>query len=303
VRKSGRLVTVLVISALVAAGAMTSARAASPTLQATCDASGSAGSVACQIGEQTVTSVSAITLAVTLESTDGQNNQFAELSWQGYCGLDAKTEAKIGSSSTGTPPLTPVSTGPAASVNVPLPYQDPAWCDISASATLVAEASGGTVSNTTTGSFKLAMEYTPAATASSSSSTSSSSAKVPLVKGYGGKCLDDKGNRSANRTEVILWTCRSADASQGWKFTNGELVHDGKCADDRANGGSGTKVILWTCARAPDETWSHTGSDGEFVLGSRTHGRLCLTDPGHSTANRTQLTVSACQNTSNQHWT
>ena len=98
-------------------------------------------------------------------------------------------------------------------------------------------------------------------------------------------------------------TCDSADPSQSWKFTGGELVHDGKCADDRANGGSGTKVILWACARAPDETWSHTGSDGEFVLGSRTHGRLCLTDPGHSTANRTQLTVSACQNTASQHWT
>jgi hypothetical protein len=284
-----------VISALVTGGAVTSARAAGATVQATCDSSGSAGSVACQIGEQTMTGVSAITLVVTLESTDGQNNQFAELSWQGYCGLNAKTEEKIGSSSTGTPPQTPVSTSLAASVDVPLPYQDPAWCDLSASATLVAAAGAGTTSSITTGSFKLAMEYTPAA--------SSSPANVPLVKGYGGKCLDDKGNRSANRTQVILWTCNSADPSQGWKFTGGELAHDGKCADDRANGGSGTKVIMWTCARAPDETWSHTGRDGEFVLGSRTHGRLCLTDPGHSTANRTQLIVSACRNTGNQHWT
>jgi ricin-type beta-trefoil lectin protein len=286
-----------VISALVAAGVATSARAAGATVQATCEASGSASSVACQIGEQTVTSVSAITLVVTLESTDGQNNQFAELSWQGYCGLDAKTDQRIGSSSTGTPPQTPVSTSLAASVNVPLPYQDPAWCDISASATLVADV-GGTISSTTTGSFKLALEYTPAASASPAPSPS-----VPLIKGYGGKCLDDKGNRSANRTEVILWTCNSADPSQGWKFTGGELVHDGKCADDRANGGRGTKVIVWTCARAPDETWSHTGRDGEFVLGSRSHGRLCLTDPGHSTANRTQLVVSACRNTVSQHWT
>jgi cytochrome c len=300
VRKSGRLIAVLVISALIAAGVVTSALAAGATVQATCDASGSAGSVACQIGEQTITSVAAITLVVTLETTDGQNNQFAELSWQGYCGLDAKTDEKIGSSSTGTPPQTPVSTSLAASVNVPLPYQDPAWCDISASATLVAAAGGGTTSSITTGSFKLAMEYTPAATAAPAPSPSSS---VPLIKGYGGKCLDDQGNRSANRTEVILWTCRSADPSQGWKFTNGELVHNGKCADDRAGGGSGTKVILWTCARAPDETWSHTGRDGEFVLGSRKHGRLCLDDPGYATANRTQLIVSTCRNTGNQHWT
>ncbi len=62
-------------------------------------------------------------------------------------------------------------------------------------------------------------------------------------------------------------------------------------------------MILWTCTHAPDETWSHTSSDGEFVLGSTSHGQLCLTDPGHSTANRTQLIVYPCRNTSNQHWT
>jgi alpha-galactosidase len=80
-------------------------------------------------------------------------------------------------------------------------------------------------------------------------------------------------------------------------------VHDGKCANDQGNGGSGTKVILWTCTHGADETWSHTSGDGEFVLGSRSHGQLCLTDPGHSTTNRTQLVVSACHNTGNQHWT
>jgi Ricin-type beta-trefoil lectin domain len=62
-------------------------------------------------------------------------------------------------------------------------------------------------------------------------------------------------------------------------------------------------VILWACNGSSDEKWSHTGSDGEFVLNSTAHGQLCLTDPGHSKANRTRLIVYPCRNTSNQHWT
>jgi hypothetical protein len=29
---------------------------------------------------------------------------------------------------------------------------------------------------------------------------------------------------------------------------------------------------------------------------------VCLTDPGNSTKNGTQLTVGTCKNTANQHW-
>jgi hypothetical protein len=152
----------------------------------------------------------------------------------------------------------------------------------------------------TTGSFQLALDYTPVP---SPTPSSSSPAAVPLIRGYGGKCLDDKGNSSANRTEVILRTCNSADSAEGWKFTNGKLQHNGKCANDHGHGGSGTKVILWACNGSSNEKWSHTSSDGEFALNSRTHGLICLTDPGYSKANRTQVIVYTCHNTSNQHWT
>ncbi len=63
----------------------------------------------------------------------------------------------------------------------------------------------------------------------------------------------------------------------------------------------GSTVILRTCDRAPGKTWTHTGSDGEFVLASRTQGLLCPDDPRSSAANRTQLIVHTCHNTSNQH--
>jgi hypothetical protein len=294
-RNPRRLVVALAASALVAAGGVTAGLAvsANASTSATCDSSTTAviGDIACQIQQQEVLGPSAITLAVTLKSGDGKSDQYIRLSWTGSCVQDVTGADETSISN----PLkqVPISTAAAVSVNVPLPYPDPYDCIISVTAVLQASAGNGIYTMSTTGSFQLALDYTPA---------TSRPAGVPLIKGYGGKCLDDKANSTANRTKVIIWTCSSADPSQSWTFTSGELMHDGKCANDPGNGGSGTKVVLWTCTHAPDATWSHTSGDGEFVLSSRAHGRLCLTDPGHSTTNRTQLTVYPCQNTSNQHW-
>jgi Ricin-type beta-trefoil lectin domain len=312
-RKPIRLAVALAVSGLVAAGGVaaaggfTAALAASAKVQATCDgsAAGTPESVrVCQLQTQDITEPSAITLVVTLESGDGQNDQYVGVSWQGFCGPNGSEDTATITPSANPTPKTPISTAAPVSISIPLPYTLPRYCDISAEANLYASLGGGDYNEATTGSYQLQMEYTPWPSPSATPSPSASSpAGVPLIKGYGGKCLDDKANSSANRTEVIIWTCDSAQSAQGWTFTKGELVHNGKCANDRANGGSGTKVILWTCNHGPDETWTHTGSDGEFVLGSKSHGRLCLADPGYSTTNRTQLIVSACRNTSNQHWT
>jgi len=293
-RKSRRLAVALAASALAAAGGMSAALVASANVQATCDGSASAEeALVCQIDTQGIGGPSSITLVVTLESGDGQDNQSVEVRWQGFCAPNGSMSTTPITPPTNPPPQTPISTTAAASINVPLPFTDPRYCDISATAALYASLGGGIYTELTTGSYQMEMEYTPWP----------SPASEPLIRGYGGKCLDDKGNSPADRTEVILWTCDSADPAQGWTFTGGELVHDGTCANDRGDGGAGTKVIVWACDHAPDETWSHTGGDGEFVLGSRSHGLLCLDDPGYSTANRTQLIVYPCRNTSNQHWT
>ena len=45
--------------------------------------------------------------------------------------------------------------------------------------------------------------------------------------------------------------------------------------------------------------WQRT-SGGEYVVKST--GR-CLTDPASRKANGTQLTLAACKNSANQHWT
>jgi len=301
-RRPRRLVVALAVSALVAAGGVTAGLAASANTVAgaTCSevAPPDEGNI-CEITTATVSNPASLTLVVTLESGDGQNNQDIEVSWTGSCGYQGPSTESI-SSPLNTPTKVPISTNAAVYVNIPLPAPDPYWCEIDpAIARLVAVTASSTI-NVTTGSYTMALDYAPQASATP---TTSPSANVPLVKGYHDLCLDDKGNSSANRTEVILWTCNSSDPAQGWTFTDDELVHNGKCANDRGNGGSGTKVILWACTHAPDETWSHPGSDGEFLLDSTSHGLLCLTDPDHSTANRTQLIVYPCRNTSNQHWT
>jgi hypothetical protein len=300
-RKSRRLAVALAVSALVAAGGATAGLAASASarVEATCDGSATPQEwLVCQIDTQAIGTLSAITLVVTLKSGDGQNDQYIGVSWQGYCEPNGSLNSTTISPPTNPPPKMPISTAAPVNINIPLPYPDPRECDISADATLYASLGGGAYTQATTGSYQMEMEYTPWP-----SPSASSPAAVPLIRGYDGKCLDDKGNSAADRTEVIIWTCDSADPAQRWTFTGGELVHDAKCANDRANGGSGSKVILWTCNGAPDEMWTHPGSDGEFVLSSRSHGLLCLDDPGSATANRTQLIVSACRNTSNQHWT
>ncbi|HYZ53906.1 MAG TPA: RICIN domain-containing protein [Streptosporangiaceae bacterium] len=123
-----------------------------------------------------------------------------------------------------------------------------------------------------------------------------------LIKGYGGKCVDDYGSGTANGTKIDLYTCNGT-AAQQWALAptpSGELVnpHSGKCLDDTASGGPGTKLELYACTGGANQQWTHQ-ANGEYVLRSN---RLCLNDPGYSTANGTQLIIWACADTGNEHW-
>ena len=99
--------------------------------------------------------------------------------------------------------------------------------------------------------------------------------------------------------KVVLWSCDKT-AAENWSFSGGKLIHNGKCANDAANGGSGSKVILYTCTSASNDIWTHK-SNGEYVLKAH-NGQLCLDDPAYSTKNGAQLEVYACKDTSNQRW-
>src|SRR5579859_7566117 len=118
------------------------------------------------------------------------------------------------------------------------------------------------------------------------------------IKGDHGKCLDDAGASTANGAKVDIWTCNGTVA-QRWSFTNGALSVQGKCLDDASQGGAGAKLVIWTCNGHKAQTWTHRSS-GEYVL--KLNG-LCLTDPGGSSVNGTQVQIRACKDYTDQKWT
>jgi len=116
--------------------------------------------------------------------------------------------------------------------------------------------------------------------------------------------MDDRGNSSSNRAQIIIWSCNSSDSAQGWTFSGGELKHNGRCANIQGGGGSGSKLILWSCNGASNEKWFHSSSgSAEYVSAGTAHGLICMDDPGYSKSNGTQLIVYTCHNSGNQHWT
>jgi hypothetical protein len=119
------------------------------------------------------------------------------------------------------------------------------------------------------------------------------SSKAGAVTGYAAKCVDDFRGRTANGTKVDLWSC-NRQARQRLTFqANGELRLSGKCVTNR-NGAT----VLEPCTGGAAQTWTRR-ANGEYVVRS---GSKCLTVPGTSTANGTQLRLSACTNSKRERW-
>jgi hypothetical protein len=268
-RRPSRLVLALAVSGLVAAGGVAASQLAhaQPIVAGTCMAPGADAN--CNVSE-TITDPSSISVTVSVTP----RLQYPTYQWTMECSLGSQVSNTSGSGAA----LTPYTQ------SIPLPYNVPDSCNVSVTAQMP--------------SAKALNEIT--LTVSYTTGTPSSSGPVSLISGYGGKCVDDKGNSSANGAKVIIWGCNSSDSAQGWTYTDGELLHDGMCANDAANGGSGTHLILWSCNGGLNEKWFRSGS--EFVLSLSGHGLLCLDDPGYSKTNGTQLIVYTCHNSSNQHW-
>jgi hypothetical protein len=69
---------------------------------------------------------------------------------------------------------------------------------------------------------------------------------------------------------------------------------DGMCVRDTGDSKAPrTTIVAWACDPA--------AADGEYRLKAGGY-KLCLTDPGYSTENGTQLTVSACVSARDQQW-
>jgi hypothetical protein len=272
-RKSRRLGVIAAVSGLLAAGGITAGLAvtASANTAGLCDST-----TGCTVTE-TVISPSAVTAQVSMESGDAQD---ATVNWTATCSPGGTAQA-----GTGTATLAPFS------VNITLGVTNPTSCSVSAT---MATSGGGDV--------LLVLNYTPAAAPTpTATSTPPPSSGGLILKGYANKCVDDNGNSSALRTKIAIWTCNNSDKAQLWHFaSNGELQHNGMCANDKASGGNGSPVILYTCNGASNEVWSHL-ANGEFKLKAR-GGTVCLDDPAYSTKNGTQLIVYSCKVSTNQRW-
>jgi hypothetical protein len=260
------------LTGLLAAGAITmGVTAASANTAGFCSASStSTVKATCTLTEQ-ISNPADITVTITMESGAQQN---ATTAWTATC----DTEKTSGGSTS----MTPVTE------DVTMASSNPQSCTVTATGTL----------STNSGTMLVALKYDPAAT--SSPTPPPPSGPVRLYKGIGGKCVDDAGNSSANGAKVVIWTCNSHDRAQGWTYSGGKLIHNGKCLNDQRSGGNGSKVILYTCNGGANEIWTHH-TNGEFVLKAN-GGKYCLDDPASSKHNGTQLIVWTCKNSANQHW-
>jgi len=122
----------------------------------------------------------------------------------------------------------------------------------------------------------------------------------PVKNSASAKCLNDLNSLVSPGNPIVIYTCITNGPNE--KFSHpanpGALVVYGQCLTDPASGGSGTKQVIEPCTGALNQMWFHN-STLEYVL---TANGLCLTDPGGSKVNGTQVVVSICKNVSNQHW-
>jgi Ricin-type beta-trefoil lectin domain len=274
-----RLVVYTAATGLLAAGAVSASLqvARADTIPAAACGGNGSNSYICNL-DTTVPSPGSIQVVVD----SGAASENISVSWTVACTGPAGSGNEEGATDNAATPLTvPLAPLPAAA--------DGGSCNVNVGINPPAHDITPKIDYTGT------LQYTPAG------STTSGSGSVHPIKGLAGtKCVDDKGNSSANGTAIVIWSCSGTDQAQNWKFTSNELVHNGKCLNDKASGGSGSKVILYTCNGGSNEKWSEL-ANGELKLQAH-GGTLCLNDPRSSTKNGTQLIVYTCKVSANEKW-
>ncbi|MFG2668883.1 ricin-type beta-trefoil lectin domain protein [Streptomyces sp. NPDC048387] len=85
------------------------------------------------------------------------------------------------------------------------------------------------------------------------------------VTGLGGKCLDVKGGKAANGTQIQLYTCNGSVAQSWILGKDGTFRALGKCLDDSRNlTANGNRIQLYDCNGSAAQRWTVNGK-GQIV--------------------------------------
>ncbi|UQX04458.1 ricin-type beta-trefoil lectin domain protein [Streptomyces sp. RerS4] len=119
------------------------------------------------------------------------------------------------------------------------------------------------------------------------------------VSGPGGKCLDVKGGKAANGTQIQLYTCNGTVAQSWILGKDGTLRALGKCLDNSRNlAANGNKISLWDCNGSAAQRWS-VNAKGQIV---HTASGKVLDVKGGSTANGTVVQLYTANTDKRQVW-
>ncbi|MED7951997.1 ricin-type beta-trefoil lectin domain protein [Streptomyces sp. BE303] len=112
-------------------------------------------------------------------------------------------------------------------------------------------------------------------------------------------CLDVEGNRTANGTAILSYTCNEGGGQRWTKAADGTVRSLGKCLRP-ANGGTdpGVALELWACDGTTGQKWQE-GANGALV---HTATGLCADVPWANANPGTPVTLWSCNQNVNQQW-
>ncbi|WP_244164686.1 ricin-type beta-trefoil lectin domain protein [Streptomyces silaceus] len=119
------------------------------------------------------------------------------------------------------------------------------------------------------------------------------------VTGIGSKCLDVKGGKAANGTQIQIYTCNKGPGQSWILQQDGAFRSLGKCLDNTGSAGTnGNKITLTDCTGGASQRWS-VNAKGQIVHVAS--GKV-LDVTGGSTANSTKVQLYSANTNKRQVW-
>lgn len=121
-----------------------------------------------------------------------------------------------------------------------------------------------------------------------------------IALAYGGLCLDDKGNQTANNSTVDAFTCNGTPA-QHWVISGNQVKVNNMCLDAYRQGKTnGTRIDLFPCNGGTNQQWRRSTTAARFEL-INVNANKCLDDTAYG-GSGTALELYTCVGQTNQLW-